>query len=290
MKLRLVYAIFFAALCAVVLSGNKNGRASTPPGFGNTGAPGDETLPNGTPVLCSSCHLASSITSATSVHVFDAGGDTVTQYQPGAQYTARVTVHTLTGNPQRFGFQMIALRNSDTTDLDGFSDINPNNYKVVTVSSTGRTYAEHANVSVSNMFNVTWTAPPAGTGSVTFYAAGNAVNNNGSNNGDGPSITSLNLTEAGGVSTQNPDAAQIGLRVWPNPAVSVVNMNFNLPRAGDYRLAAYDLSGRLVWESSQSLQAGDNALQIPAGNWAPGVWLLALSGEGISADVKIVKL
>lgn len=290
MKLRLVSALFLAALCAVVLSGNKNGRASTPPGFGNTGAPGDETLPNGTPVLCNSCHLASSITSATSVHILNAAGDTVTQYQPGVQYTARVTVQTLTGNPQRFGFQMIALADSDTSDLDGFSDVGPNNYKVVTVNSTGRTYAEHANVSVSNIFNVTWTAPPAGKGDVTFYAAGNAVNNNGSNNGDGPSITSLQLTEAGGVSTQNPGATQVGLKVWPNPAVSVVNLHFNLPDAGKYRLSAYDLSGRLVWESSQLLQGGDNVLQVPAGNWAPGVYFVALEGNGISASAKVMKL
>lgn len=293
MKLRLAYTIFFGLLLLITSLGNKNGRASTPPGAGNTGAPGDESLPNGTPIVCGSCHTSGGInpiSSSVTISVLDTEGDTVTQYIPGQQYTARVTVNTLTGNPSRWGFQMIALKDTGNIDLDGFSDTNPNNYKIATVNSTGRTYAEHDNASTSNIFNVKWTAPAAGTGNVTFYAAGNAVNNNGQNTGDGASFSNLKLTEGSVSSTQNPDAGRIGLRLWPNPVATEANISVVLPHAGDYRVAVHDPSGRLVWENTQTLPAGENRLTIAATQWDTGVYFATLSGNGISANVKVVKL
>jgi hypothetical protein len=292
MKFRLVYTIFFGLLLLITSLGNKNGRASTPPGAGNTGAPGDEALFNGTPIVCNSCHTPSSqnpISSSVTITVLDPEGDTVTQYIPGPLYTARVTINTLTGNPLRWGFQMSALKDTGNIDLDGFSDMNPNNYKIATVNSTGRTYAEHDNSSMTNVFNVRWTAPMAGTGNVTFYAAGNAVNNNGQNTGDGASFSNLKLTEGSVSSTQNPDAERVGLRVWPNPVAAEANLTVVLPQAGDYRLAVHDLSGRLIWESNQTLPAGENNLVIPATHWDAGIYFASLLGNGISANVKVVK-
>ncbi len=70
-----------------------------------------------------------------------------------------------------------------------------NNYKIATIPN-GRTYAEHDNVSTPNIFNVVWTAPAAGTGNVT-YAAGNAVDKNGLNSGDGSSVTTLKTKRIG---------------------------------------------------------------------------------------------
>ena len=292
MKLRLTYTLFLALLAAAVFMGNKNGRASTPPGAGNTGAPGDEALPNGTAIVCSSCHTPGGnnpVSSNTVISVLDSAGNAVTQYQPGKLYTARVTVNTLTGNPLRWGFQMIALRDAGNTDLDGFSDINPNNYKLATVNATGRTYAEHSNSSTTNIFNVRWTAPAAGTGNITFYAAGNAVNNDGLNTGDGSSVASLKLTESSTTSAQNPDAVRIGLKIWPNPVASVAGISAVLPQAGAYRLSAIDLSGNTVWESHHTLTAGENRLDLTTDGWAPGIYLIRLSGAGISANVKVAK-
>ena len=292
MKLRLAYTIFLALLAAVVFMGNKNGRASTPPGAGNTGAPGDEALPNGTPIVCNSCHTPSNpnpISSTTAISVLDSAGNTVTQYLPGKLYTARVTVNTVTGNPVRWGFQMIALKDAGNIDLDGFSDMNPNNYKIATVNSTGRTYAEHNNASTTNIFDVRWTAPPVGTGNVTFYAAGNAVNNNGQNTGDGASFSNLKLTEGSISATQNPDADHIGLQVWPNPVVSTANLFAVLATAGNYRMSVHDLSGRLVYESTRALVSGENRLDLPATGWGPGIYFVTLSGAGISANVKVAK-
>ena len=184
---------------------------------------------------------------------------------------------------------MIALEDEGNTDIDGFSDINPNNYKIATVNSTGRTYAEHDNSSTSNIFNVRWTAPIAGTGSVTFYAAGNAVNNNGQNTGDGASYSNFKLVEGSASSTQNPDAENLGLRIWPNPIATEANISAVLPQAGDYRVAVYDLSGRLVWKNAYTLPAGENRLEVSATKWGAGVYFVNFSGNGISANIKVAK-
>lgn len=290
MKIRLVYTLFFASLCAIALLGNKNGRASDAKA-GNTGAPGDEALPNGTPITCSGCHIASPITATMSVSVIDSSGNAVTQYVPGEKYTARVVITPTAGVPKGYGFQMIALKDDGNTDLDGFSDPGNqmvNNYKIATIPN-GRTYAEHDNISTPNTFNVVWTAPAAGTGNITFYAAGNAVNKNGLNSGDGAAVTTLKLTESLNAATQNPDAGKIGLQLWPNPASSVLHATFRLPGSGNYHLAARDLSGRTIWETVQQLPAGEQQIEIPVSAWTPGIYFVSVSGNEVSANVKVVK-
>jgi hypothetical protein len=131
MKIRLVYLLFLTILCAIVLPASKNGRASQDK-TGNTGAPGDEANPNGTPRICSHCHFGAAAPEV-SVRVLDGNGDTVTTYIPGQQYVARVAINTNVATLTGFGFQMIALRDNGNVDLDGFSDPGNNtvnNYKI----------------------------------------------------------------------------------------------------------------------------------------------------------------
>ena len=291
MKIRLVFILFFGLLGSAILLSNKNGRASQEKA-GNTGAPGDQALPNGTPITCNSCHLASPITCSTAVSVLDTAGNAVTQYKPGDKYTARVTITTLTGVPKGYGFQMIALRDNGNTDLDGFSDPGNqtvNNYKIATIPN-GRTYAEHDNVSTPNIFNVVWTAPAAGTGNITFYAAGNAVDKNGLNSGDGSSVTTLKLNESGSVATHNPGAERIALQLWPNPASSVVYLSFLSPGAGNYQISVRDLSGTTVWSTAQQMPAGEQQIEIPAAGWGAGVYFLSVWGNEVSGNIKVVKI
>lgn len=288
MKIRLSFLFLLAMIGLLTLPGNKNGRASQS-GKGNTGAPGDETL-NGAPYTCTGCHNDGAFNSMVSVSVLDTGETAITHYTPGKLYTARVSIAAAGAGLSGYGFQMIALRDTGNIDLDGFSDINPNNYKIATISN-GRTYAEHANVSASNTFNVRWTAPAAGTGSVTFYAAGNAVNGNGNSDGDGASVTSLKLFEE---STLSAGAAQSqpapGIRVSPNPVIETAQMELDLPTAGTYRLAVFSSSGKLFWSASAALPAGNSTYQIPTEKWPPGAYYLSLDGGNSHKSVKILKL
>jgi hypothetical protein len=288
MKFRLVYMVFLCALCAVVLLGNKNGRASQAQ-KGNTGAPGDETQ-SGQPKTCMSCHNQGPITASVAINVLDANNAPVTQYTPGQQYTARVTITASGLDLGGYGFQMIALRASDNSDLDGFTDSNPNNYKLASIPG-GRTYAEHDNISTPNTFNVRWTAPPAGTGVVKFYASGNGVNKNGQTSGDGAGVASLTLTEFGTTtSIDNVLDFSAKATVTPNPARSESRFRAQVPASGDYRLEAFDLAGHLVWSSAQQVQDSDLNIEISMADWVPGIYLLRASGAGASAIVKVLKL
>lgn len=284
--LRLVIFLFLGIFSTLLMLGNKNGRASQAQ-RGNTGAPGDETQ-GGQPKTCMSCHNQGPIVASVAISVLDSSNNPVTQYMPGEQYTARVTITASGGNLQGYGFQMIGLRDNGNTDLDGFADMNPNNYKIATIPG-GRTYAEHDNISPTNTFNVKWTAPATGTGSVTFYASGNGVNANGTTSGDGAGKHSLQLTEISSptVEIEIPTPSSY---VLPNPVQSEAVLHLKNFESGKYRLAAFDAAGRMVWETGRFIPKGASTIDLPSIEWAPGVYFLTLESGGKMTSVKVLKL
>jgi len=111
-----------------------------------------------------------------------------TSYMPGQTYTLTVTVQR-TGQI-RWGFELTALKSSDATAA-GTITITNTLTRMGTLN--GRTYVEQTTVNgddgtfsnqSSGSWEFSWTAPAAGAGAVTFYAAGNAADGNGSNSGD----------------------------------------------------------------------------------------------------------
>ncbi len=284
--LRLTSLLFLGIFSLLTLLGNKSGRASFAQ-KGNTGAPGDETQ-GGQPKTCIACHNQGPILASLSISVLDSAGNAVSAYRPGRVYTARVTLTATGSNLQGYGFQMIGLRDSNNSDLDGFGDVNPNNYKIASIPG-GRTYAEHDNVSSSNIFNVKWTAPPTGTGSITLYAAGNGVNSNGSTSGDGSGFNSLKLSELSSA-TSTPEHPLPVLRVFPNPVQSESMLDFQHFTPGNYQISAFDASGRMIWAQQQPISADAAPLSLPAGDWRPGLYFIVLEKEGWTTSVKVLKL
>ena len=285
--LRLVIFLFFGTLSALMLLGNKNGRASQSQ-KGNTGAPGDETQ-GGQPKTCISCHGQGPIMASLAISVLDSANNPVTRYMPGKAYTARVTI-TASGNDLNgYGFQMIGLRDSSNTDLDGFTDMNPNNYKLATITSNGRTYAEHDNISTSNIFNVKWTAPATGTGSVTLYAAGNGVNANGTTSGDGSGFSSLKLTEFSSGTTAIAGHLPT-ISVFPNPVQSELILKLENLESGSYQIMAFDAMGQKVWNTLQNLPEGSTTVSLPVVEWLPGIYFVRLERSGKALSVKVLKL
>lgn len=285
MHLRLLFSTVILACILIFSLANKNGRASSQ-NRGNTGAPGDETS-LGLPKTCMNCHNQGPITASVAITVLDSANQPITQYRPGWKYTASVKITATGTGLQGYGFQMIALKDAGNTDLDGFTDTNPNNYKIANISG-GRTYAEHDNVSTSNTFNVKWTAPAAGTGSVTFYASGNAVNGNGTTSGDGAGVFSLQLNEFGTVATSEVQKIQYSVKTMPNPMVGDAQLDVSGLPVGRYIVRAYHGAGTLIWESECS--AAENTLQLPADAWPKGIYYIGVEGAGIQTIVKTLKL
>jgi hypothetical protein len=185
-KLKGAYFIFSLALFSVFMMGNSGGPAAAGNG-GRTGAPGDAGN-------CSSCHSGGNFgTVSTTISVFKAGTTTsVTSYNADSTYDVKVTVNHTSGTPGGYGFQMTALKASNT--LAG-SFKNPGSNVKISTSGT-RQYPEQSSTSTSNIFTTQWQAPVAGTGNVTFYSFGNCVNGTGNTAGDKGGGGTLALTES----------------------------------------------------------------------------------------------
>ena len=148
------------------------------PPLGVTGAPPGE----GT---CFNCHAGALNDGVGSVTITGMP----TPYMPGQTYTLGVTVQR-TGQ-SRWGFEITALKASDNTAAGILSSTAQ--LTDTTRTFSGRMYVSHTTLngqdgtflgSSSGVWTFSWTAPAAGAGAVTFYAAGNAANGNGSSTGD----------------------------------------------------------------------------------------------------------
>ena len=141
------------------------------------------------------CHTSSSNTLVTIT--VDSAGTSLTHYTPGITYT--IKIHgTNSANQPAFGFQFSAAKGvgNAQTQAGTFSGL-PTNVHTATVN--GMTLVEHGDqlAGSGGTYNVSfqWTAPAAGTGTVSMYAALNAVNNNNSDNGDQFNTTSVTISE-----------------------------------------------------------------------------------------------
>lgn len=151
-----------------------------------TGAPALGTKPAELTCNSTGCHAGNALNDATGTFQIL---DVPSSYTPNQTYTIRVSL-TRTGNT-RFGFQLVALdqdgNNAGTLATnDGSTQIiaaDPGTY-------AGRSYIEHVTTGTSatstnqRIWTVRWTAPATRGGKITFYAAGNAANNDSSVNGD----------------------------------------------------------------------------------------------------------
>jgi Secretion system C-terminal sorting domain len=277
-----IFSLLFGAIVCLTLGmANTGGRAAAG-GDANTGAP-DE------PGTCENCHATQTVNSTATLQVFD-GTTPVTEYVPGREYIVRVTGASTTASIRGYGFQMIVLRNMGNGNIRGFSDAGTgNNYKLTTLSNR-REYAEHDAIPETGVFNVSWRAPAAGTGTVSFYAATNAVNRNGSSSGDKGANTSLALRESSTSSTKTIAEASAAVRVWPNPVEAQFNLQLNVPESGQYQIAVRDLTGKLVHRETRQLQGGEQQLIFSADEWAPGTYLLDMTKGAYTISKKVVKL
>lgn len=140
---------------------------------------------------CSKCHGGGSFGGTISLQLLDASNKPVTSYTPGAKYTFKISMGHTTGTP-KYGFQATAALAAGNTNYNNWGTL-PSNTHNTTVS--GRNYVEQSTSLTSGDISIPWTAPATGSGSITFYTAGNIVNGNSNDTGDQPVNTSLTVTE-----------------------------------------------------------------------------------------------
>ncbi len=171
--------LFIAVIGAMLMTSDRamttvHGYSSGPPD-GKTGAPGEGT--------CADCHL-------------NAGGigefmiTAPSSYVPGQTYLITVTHVTKDETRLKWGFELTVL-NSMQNFTGALQSLDITTQTIVNGGpGSDRTYIEHTSNGTfegqlggaSWTFN--WIAPNPAAGPVTFYAAGNEANGDGTNNGD----------------------------------------------------------------------------------------------------------
>lgn len=188
-----VLGIFIPILMILALSSNMmsdNGKA------GATGSPSESN--------CTNCHGDFSLNSGGGSVTISSTNLTGWQYTPGVTYHMTVTV-AKSGNPLfGVGVECLTSGNQNAGTLI-ITDAASTQIKTATISGVSRRNVVHqlngGLSSGSKSFNFDWTAPTAGTGTVTFYFAGLAGNNDGNEGGDYVYTGSRTVTEASTVST-----------------------------------------------------------------------------------------
>lgn len=153
-------------------------------GAGYTGSPGNSGM------TCVTCHSGSSVTTAQGAITSNipASG-----YVPGQSYTVTVTAQHPTFNV--FGF-MLTAETSTGAKAGSWTITNATETQL----TAGGSYVSHTSSGItgsSNMktWTVQWTAPTPGAGTVTFYAAINRANGNGTTSGDQIQTASLQVAQ-----------------------------------------------------------------------------------------------
>ncbi len=147
--------------------------------------------------ICTECHVGNALNDGVGSVVIT---DVPTPYMPDQVYAITVTVARAARS--RWGFELTVLKDSDntmagslanTTTFTGMQSFNGRSYVSHTTNNIGSDGTFLGQTSGVWTFN--WTAPAAGAGAVTFYAAGNAANGNGTQLGDNIYTTNVSSME-----------------------------------------------------------------------------------------------
>jgi len=187
--------LFLAALVIELMVANHSVRTvlafAEGPNPGHSGAPGDLTC------AVAGCHGGEPNTGPGQFEIV-----APTSYEPGKTYEITVRHTTSDTSRRRWGFQLTAL--DGTANRAGNLQSTSGITQVLTGGLGGnRQYMEHNFLGTfqgqasgaSWTFN--WVAPSTDVGLVTFYAAGNQANNNGTETGDQIYATSVSVRVAG---------------------------------------------------------------------------------------------
>jgi hypothetical protein len=212
------------------------------------------------------CHgNSTSATAAINVALeLDSAGVPTTQYVGGGLYTVKITgTNNSAFNLPKYGFQIGCIGGASavvtpinkgtwTTPLPGGTHIvNPQagNFVVRVVENASSLTPTTGTGATGTIYSktFTWTAPAAGTGTISFWAALNAVNNDDTNTTadkwNKTHIVITELTVPAGINDPGTDA--LSFSVYPNPASDHININYTVEKAGKTDIKLVDLTGRV---------------------------------------------
>ena len=263
MPLRTLALAMSAAAACLYLSSYSSGPANRNNDATSSGLRGS---------ACATCHNGGDYGTATTLELLGADGEAVDAYVPDATYTMRVSIGTTTA-PGGYGFHVLAV-DADVEQAGAFGTP-PEDTRLSELR--GRTYFEQRRRLSSAIHEIEWIAPEEGTGEVTVYAVGNAVNANGGTSGDEPNEAIVRFAEASasavdalawpqGLRVSSAEAGTI--RLWPDTA-----------EAAEYDVDVVAFDGRAV-----ALRRVLAKAPLSFSGLTPGVYIIQLTdGDGAVA-------
>jgi hypothetical protein len=260
--------LFFAGI------DSDNGKA------GATGSPGENN--------CRNCHSTYALNSTL-------GSLTITsnmtnwEYVPGQTYQISVTVAQTGKTLFGLGFEALLPSGANAGTLTAGTGTTIKN---ATVSGNSRRNIVHqlngGASSGSHTFTFNWAAPTTDVGAITFYAAGDACNANGTNSGDYVYTTSQVVNPApAGISEEI--SAPFTFSLYPNPAAEYITMNYALGESSKVSYIIYDLTGKQIQTESATRFPGAQQQSIDVNTLQAGTYLLSLNVDGSIITKRFVK-
>jgi hypothetical protein len=253
------------------MTSEADGNTSAAPAS-KTGSPGDGGN-------CTSCHAGT----ATTVPGLITSNIPVTGYVPGQVYTITGTV-SMSGKT-KFGFEIspqnatgvkkgtMTVTSSTTTQLISTG-------KYITHKTAGTAFS-----SGTATWSFNWTAPPAGTGNLTFYGAFNITNSSNTNSGDIVQLSTLPVTED--LTTGIPELQELNARinVFPNPVIDNITVSNTSDSDGQATVSIINIEGRVV----KNIEGMNFNTSINLEDLCKGFYVLRIETEKGTVIKKIVK-
>lgn len=272
----LLFFLFLSALW-FVFNSNASGAGQFQ-GVDRTGSPLS-------PGSCGECHGQGTYNPSLDITLLD-GTNPVSAYVPGKQYTLRFSVNPANGTPGGYGYQATVLDSKNAQA--GTLGAAPSGQRVITLG--GRQYAEQTRRAGSGVFQMPWTAPAVGTGSVVIYSTGVAVNGTGSNGGDNHASNKLTLTETTVSSLSAAKTLNAQLKVYPNPAVEFARLDIQgkLENASLW-VNLLDVQGRILQNKKVQHQGENTQIELDVKNLPQGQYWVQVSDGSRTKTIALVK-
>lgn len=285
---RILLITLTAGLCALICS-NQSGPVAA--GNGNhTGSGPNPAAGCGGPT----CHAPNNANTSVAVVLTDTNNTTpVTSYIPGKIYRVRINGTNASALLPRFGFQLSTVRTNNILGQAGNLSTGGNT-DIALRTLDGLQIIEHihpisgvgAGITWSYASSCFWTAPPAGTGQVTFFATLNAVNANGYASGDQTNIATLTIDDG---ATVIKSIAKYSIAVYPNPADATFTISSCGTTSTQYIIRCTDEYGRLIHNSILSQSLHTLPATVSCSDWLPGRYFLQISDGEFTTMVPVVK-
>ncbi|MFI5196827.1 MAG: T9SS type A sorting domain-containing protein [Chitinophagales bacterium] len=303
MKKRILLFTAVAGMATAMLTSGRLG-AGAESGYNATGS--ETGLGNINGCKAGGCHGTTPTTGITVALELDSAGVATTHYKGGMTYTVKISgVNTTTNTLPRFGFQVSCIQGSTAVT----TPVNAGTFASTGLPASVRYTAANATYYVCNMIehsaaivatsgtggsgttyveSFSWTAPAAGTGTISFWGALNAVNYDNTVGGDFWNTTSKVINEWATTSVANV-SNDISIKAYPNPATSNLNIQLDNAQEGAYSLQVFDLNGRIVTNENITVTGTSHTTNINTGSWASGLYNVVLQKDGFSKTIPVVK-